>query len=46
MHGKREMLPTQVKAAEILLKKTVPDLKQVDIQGNLEVNATWTVKLG
>ena len=46
VHGKREMLPTQVKAAEILLKKTVPDLKQVDLQGNLEVNGSWTVKLG
>ena len=41
-----EMLPTQIKSAEILLKKTVPDLKQVDIQGNLEVSGSWTVKLG
>ena len=44
--NKRDMLPTQIKAAEILLRKTVPDLKQVDLQGNLEVNATWTVKFG
>jgi hypothetical protein len=39
------MLPTQIKAAEILLKKTVPDLKAVDLTGNLDVNGSWTVKL-
>jgi len=43
--GQVELSATQIKAAEILLKKTVPDLKQVDLQGNLEVNGSWTVKL-
>jgi hypothetical protein len=31
--GKIEMTPTQIKAAEILLKKAIPDLKQTDIVG-------------
>ena len=41
-----EVNPLQVTAAVALLKKTIPDLKQVDLQGNLEVNGSWTVKLG
>jgi len=41
-----EVTPLQVTAAVALLKKTIPDLKQVDLQGNLEVNGSWTVKLG
>jgi len=45
VHKGTDMLPTQIKAAEILLKKTVPDLKAVDLTGNLDVNGSWTVKL-
>jgi len=44
--GKVMLEPTQVKAVEILLRKTMPDLKAVDLTGNLEVNGSWTVKLG
>ena len=32
--GKNEMTPTQVKAAEILLKKSMPDLSQVQGAGD------------
>ena len=28
--GKVDMTPTQIKAAEILLRKTIPDLKQIE----------------
>lgn len=35
--GKTEMTPTQVKAAEILLRKSMPDLSQV--QGTGEAGA-------
>jgi hypothetical protein len=31
--GKAEMTPTQIKAAEILLKKSIPDLSQVQGTG-------------
>ena len=41
-----EMEPSRITAGLGLLKKTIPDLKQVDLQGNLEVNGSWTVKLG
>ena len=33
--NKREMSPTQVKAADVLLKKTIPDLRQTDYQGQV-----------
>lgn len=33
VHGKVEMTATQVRAAEILLKKTVPDLSSVEMSG-------------
>ena len=33
--NKRDMLPTQIKAAEILLRKTVPDLKQTEHSGEI-----------
>lgn len=32
--GELEMTPTQVRAAEILLKKAVPDLATVTLQGD------------
>jgi hypothetical protein len=41
-----DVTPLQVSAAIALLKKTIPDLKQVDLQGNVEVTGVWTVKLG
>ena len=33
VEGATEMSSTQVKAAEILLRKSLPDLSQVEIQG-------------
>jgi len=40
-----EMEASRITAGLGLLKKTLPDLKSVDLQGNLEVNGSWTVKL-
>ena len=40
--GKCEMSPTQVTAANILLKKTTPDLSAVDISG--EMKGDFTVR--
>jgi hypothetical protein len=37
--GENEMTPTQIKAAEILLKKVVPDLKAVEHTGEVTFNA-------
>ena len=31
--GEREMTPTQVRSAEILLKKSVPDLSSIELTG-------------
>jgi hypothetical protein len=38
IHGKREMTQTQVRSAEILLRKSVPDLSSVDmnVSGSVE----------
>jgi hypothetical protein len=33
--AKLELTPTQVKAIEILLKKTLPDLKQLEVTGTI-----------
>jgi hypothetical protein len=33
VEGKIEMTPTQVRAAEILLRKTVPDLARTEVTG-------------
>lgn len=41
--GEVKMLPTQVKAAEILLRKCLPDLSQVDISGTLNKSVTVSV---
>ena len=35
MLGKKEMSQTQVRAAEILLKKALPDLKQTEVLGEI-----------
>ena len=35
-HGKCEMSPTQVRAVEILLKKSVPDLASITLQGDAD----------
>lgn len=45
--GKVEMSSTQVKAAEILLKKSIPDLSQVQgtgDDGELEMQIRWLGK--
>jgi len=45
--NKVEMSSTQVKAAEILLKKSIPDLSQVQgtgDDGELEMNIRWLGK--
>jgi len=38
-----EMSQTQIAAAKILLSKTVPDLKQVEVEQNVDasINITW-----
>lgn len=38
--GKVKMTPTQVQAANILLKKVIPDLKAIEHSGNLAVQVT------
>jgi hypothetical protein len=38
--GEVEMTPTQIKAAEILLRKTIPDLKAVEMSGKVDVDMT------
>lgn len=44
--GKVEMSATQVRSAEILLKKTLPDLATIDITGTIDGNhkleITWS----
>jgi hypothetical protein len=37
------MSQTQIAAAKILLSKTVPDLKQVEVEQNVDasINITW-----
>lgn len=34
LQGKNEMTPTQIKAADILLKKLVPDLNRAEVVGD------------
>ena len=34
VHGDVEMTPTQLRAAEILLKKSLPDLSSIEIGGD------------
>lgn len=43
MLGKVKMTATQVRAAEILLRKAVPDLSSVDLSGSLAQNLTVSV---
>lgn len=38
--GHEEMESSQVRAAEILLKKILPDLSNVDFQGNIDQRTT------
>ena len=40
--GETEMSPTQIAAARILLNKTVPDMKALEIKGN--INHTNDIK--
>lgn len=41
--GEVRMLPTQVKAAEILLKKCMPDLCQIDVAASVSKTVTVNV---
>jgi hypothetical protein len=36
VEGKTEMTPSQIRAAEILLKKVVPDLSSTEFKGTVE----------
>jgi hypothetical protein len=38
--GNVELSPTQVRAIEILIKKTLPDLQAVDLSGMIEAAVT------
>lgn len=38
------MLAVQLRAAEILLRKTLPDLSQVDMNANVDGSLTITIK--
>ena len=40
--GTIELSPTQVRAIEILIKKTLPDLQSVDLSGMVESAVTVT----
>lgn len=42
VHGKIKMSSTQVRAAQILLNKTMPNLNAIDFQGNIDLNANVT----
>lgn len=44
--GKRKMLPTQIKAAEVLLKKTTPDLSSVKHTGDAQNPVAVTIVTG
>jgi hypothetical protein len=37
-HGKVELQPTQVKAIEILLRKSLPDLSSIEMKADVTVN--------
>lgn len=49
MQGKIEMTPTQIKAADILLKKLVPDLGRTEVTGEdggpVKTDNVWRVEL-
>ena len=42
--GKAELTSNQIKAAEILLRKSVPDLKAVELSGDLDIEGEITIK--
>lgn len=44
--GMVEMTATQLKAAEVLLKKSLPDLQSIDVTGELEHKHTLADVLG
>ena len=37
LRGKRDLTPTQIRAAEILLKKAMPDLQSVEMTADMTV---------
>lgn len=45
--GEQEMTSTQIRAIEILLKKSLPDLQNIEISGdqNNPLNMKWTVEV-
>jgi hypothetical protein len=43
--GLVEMSPSQIKVAEILLKKVLPDLKQVEHSGGMDININYIDQL-
>lgn len=49
MQGKVEMTPTQIKAADILLRKLVPDLGRTEVTGEdggaIKTDNVWRVEL-
>jgi hypothetical protein len=40
-----EMTPGQIKSAEILLRKTVPDLSAVSLEGDMAMNGALNIKI-
>lgn len=42
MNGEVKMSSTQMRAAEILLRKSLPDLTAVDISGDMQADVTIT----
>ena len=42
--GSVELTSNQIKAAEILLRKSVPDLKAVELSGDLDIESEITIK--
>lgn len=42
--GELELTNSQIKVAEILLKKVVPDLKSIEMSGSLEVTTVDALK--
>lgn len=37
--GKLDLSPSQIKAIEILIRKTLPDLSAINVDGNLNITA-------
>ena len=44
INGVIDLSPTQLRAIELLLKKSLPDLKSEEIKGETQSNITITIK--